>query len=104
MDSLQKRIRFGVTLAVLAAVYFGAAAFERPARVFTFVAAAAAGAFMSATIGLASLLATGNANWSDIGPTWLTWWLGDVAGALIVTPLIVVWARPDPGPNRANWY
>ncbi len=24
---------------------------------------------------------------------WLTWWLGDLAGALVVTPLIVLWVR-----------
>ena len=26
---------------------------------------------------------------------WVTWWLGDAAGALVVTPVVVLWARTD---------
>ena len=28
-------------------------------------------------------------------PIWITWWLGDAAGALVVTPVIVLWAQTD---------
>ena len=27
-----------------------------------------------------------------IVPIWTTWWLGDAIGALMVTPLIVIWS------------
>jgi integral membrane sensor domain MASE1 len=26
-------------------------------------------------------------------PIWVTWWLGDAAGALVVTRVIALWAR-----------
>lgn len=29
-----------------------------------------------------------------MGTLWLTWWLGNAAGALIVTPVLVLWSRP----------
>jgi diguanylate cyclase (GGDEF)-like protein len=50
---------------------------------------------VSATLGFLSLLVTGYAAWSDVGLIWLTWWLGDFAGAVIVAPLLLTWAR-DP--------
>jgi signal transduction histidine kinase len=46
---------------------------------------------ISATIGVTSLAATGQAAWSAFGAIWLTWWLGDAAGALVVAPLLVLW-------------
>jgi PAS domain S-box-containing protein len=47
---------------------------------------------VSATVGVLSLALAGFAAWPDFGPIWLTWWLGDLAGALVVTPVIVLWA------------
>lgn len=47
---------------------------------------------VSATCGVISLSLGGFTDRSDLGSIWLTWWLGDVGGALIVTPLIVLWA------------
>jgi signal transduction histidine kinase len=49
---------------------------------------------VSATIGVTSLSLAGYASWRDSGAMWLTWWLGDAAGALIITPVLVVWSRP----------
>ncbi|HTN49863.1 MAG TPA: MASE1 domain-containing protein [Burkholderiaceae bacterium] len=46
---------------------------------------------ISATIGVTSLVLTDEAPWNAFGMIWLTWWLGDAAGALIVTPLLVLW-------------
>src|SRR5439155_1229334 len=37
--------------------------------------------------------------WSEYGPIWSTWWLGDAGGALVITPLLVLWLR-DP---RFRW-
>ena len=33
---------------------------------------------------------------APFGRTYLTWWIGDALGVLLVTPLILCWARPDP--------
>jgi signal transduction histidine kinase len=79
----------------------GPAAFDRPRDVFTFVVAAIGCTALSATIGVTSLTLGGEARWGDYGPIWLTWWLGDAGGALLVAPLLVLWARPPrPRPNR----
>ena len=72
----------------------GARCLETPRGVllFTFLGGLAATA-ISATLGVASLAATGAAPWGRFGPIWLTWWLGDMGGAFLVAPLILAWAR-----------
>jgi hypothetical protein len=40
-----------------------------------------------------SLSLAGYADWANFAPIWLTWWMGDVAGALLITPVIVLWAK-----------
>ena len=72
----------------------GRRAFERPQGVIRFaLLAAIAATAVSASIGVASLMVTGLAPWSDSGPIWLTWWLGDASGALLVVPVVVLWAN-----------
>ncbi|HSF24329.1 MAG TPA: PAS domain S-box protein, partial [Blastocatellia bacterium] len=46
---------------------------------------------VSATIGNASLCLSGAAAWANFGSLWLTWWIGDGVGALVVAPLILTW-------------
>ena len=100
-------IAVGNTLEGLLAAYLvsrfanGRHAFERLRDVFRFaVLAALLSPVVSATFGVTSLCATGNAQWSDFGPIWVTWWLGDAGGALVVAPLLIVWGN-DPRPiNR----
>jgi signal transduction histidine kinase len=53
---------------------------------------------VSATFGVTSLCLTGFAQWADFGSVWLTWWLGDAGGAIIVAPLLMVWGN-DPRPH-----
>ena len=50
---------------------------------------------ISATIGLVTLSVAGLAPWDNFTPIWVTWWLGDAAGALVVTPVIVLWAQTE---------
>jgi signal transduction histidine kinase/CheY-like chemotaxis protein len=70
----------------------GRRAFASPAGIVKFMLL---GAFLSttvsATIGLASLALGGYTEPASAREIWLTWWLGDAAGAVIVTPLIVCW-------------
>jgi PAS domain S-box-containing protein len=51
---------------------------------------------VSATIGNLSLCLGGAAQWSNFGPLWLTWWLGDGVGALVVAPLLLTWIEKSP--------
>ncbi len=78
----------------------GRHAFDRARDIFKFTFLAALGSTMlSATIGVASLAVAGYAAWRDFGALWLTWWLGDAAGALVAAPALLLWsARP-----RAAW-
>jgi signal transduction histidine kinase len=92
-------IATGNTLeALAAAVLIGrradrAAIFSRASGVLRFVFAAAVATPISATIGLVSLGLGGYAAWANAVPVWLTWWLGDLGGALLVTPLILLWSE-----------
>jgi signal transduction histidine kinase len=97
-------IAVGNTLEGLVAAFLveryanGRRAFERLQDVFAFaVLAALISPLVSATIGVTTLCATGYAAWTDFGPIWLTWWLGDAGGALVVAPLLIIWAN-DPHP------
>ena len=48
---------------------------------------------VSATVGTVSLMLGGLASAEAFGAIWVTWWLGDTAGALLVAPPIILWAR-----------
>ena len=45
---------------------------------------------VSASIGVASLIAAGNVSSGEIWTSWRTWWLGDAGGDLLVAPAIMV--------------
>jgi signal transduction histidine kinase/CheY-like chemotaxis protein len=47
---------------------------------------------ISASIGLTSLVTAGYIEWTNFANAWVTWWLGDVTGALVIAPAIVLWA------------
>src|SRR3982074_3338151 len=50
---------------------------------------------ISATVGITTLAMAGYAEWANFADIWLTWWLGDMIGALVVTPVVVLWALSD---------
>jgi diguanylate cyclase (GGDEF)-like protein len=78
----------------------GRQTFERARDVLGFaLLAAVASTAVSATCGVTVLSLGGFADWADYGSIWLTWWLGDAAGVLIVAPVIVLWATC----NRLAW-
>ena len=96
-------IAAGNTLEGLVAAYLldrfasGAACFERARDVFRFAAVAAVATTVSATLGVASLALGGLAAGGELAAIWLTWWLGDATGALLVTPFLLLWyAQPRP--------
>jgi signal transduction histidine kinase len=49
-----------------------------------------------------SLSVGGFAPWSEFGSIWLTWWLGDAAGALIIGPFLILWSKTDPIPTLSR--
>ncbi len=85
----------------------GMTAFNTASGVFRYAVAAFLGTTISATFGLASLLATGHATAAVAAKIWWTWWLGDTVGALIIAPFLIVWATPRPSHQRpgspAEW-
>jgi response regulator RpfG family c-di-GMP phosphodiesterase len=92
-------IATGNTLEGLVGAYFvnrfanGRNAFARSQDIFKLaVFSAVLSTMVSATIGPTSLALGGFARWADYWPIWLTWWLGDATGALIVAPLILLWS------------
>jgi two-component system sensor kinase FixL len=99
-------IAVGNTLEGLAGAYLvnrfanGRHGFDRARDIFTFVMLAAiVSTTVSATIGVTSLCLGGFASWANYGAIWLTWWLGDAVGALVVAPPLILWSvRP-----RLRW-
>ena len=78
----------------------GAHAFERGRDVVRFAALAGlAATTISPSIGVTTLALSGFVPWSDFGPIWYTWWLGDGAGALLVGPPLILWGVEP----RVSW-
>jgi len=71
----------------------GCEAFQSAQSVFRFTALVALfSTTISATCGVTALVLTGHAQWVLYGPTWTAWWLGDLTGALVVCPLLILWS------------
>ena len=71
-------------------------AIDRIQDVVGLAAVSLAAAAISATIGASTLRLYGSAAPADLASIWITWWIGDLLGALVVAPAILVWASPDP--------
>jgi PAS domain S-box-containing protein len=71
--------------------------FDHTGDVFRFAGVAAAAYPLGAIVGVTSLCAAGFVTWSAYTENFRTWWLGDLAGALVVAPLILVWSK------RVTW-
>jgi diguanylate cyclase (GGDEF)-like protein len=91
-------IAIGNTLEGVAGCYLvnrfaaGRQVFERAQDIFRFaVLAGMVSTAISATVGVTTLALAGFAIWDLYGSIWLTWWLGDAVGALVATPLILLW-------------
>jgi len=78
----------------------GMQVFDRPQNVFKFALAALISTTIAPTFGVSSLEIGGFAQWSNYWPIWLTWWLGDASGILVVAPLLILWSVTA---SRRNW-
>src|SRR5438105_4302587 len=70
----------------------GTSVFDRPQGVFKFALAAVVSTIVSPFFGVTSLALGGFADWANYGAIWLTWWLGDATGDLLIAPLIILWS------------
>src|SRR2546430_8130100 len=91
-------IATGNTLEALAASWLvnrfagGKSFCDRPQGIFKFAVVAAATTVISPALRVSSLALAGFSHWTEFGAIWLTWWLGAVTGALVFTPLVLLWA------------
>src|SRR5205823_8976305 len=47
---------------------------------------------ISSTVAMAGFILANTLSFSDSVVTWLTWWLADAAGTLVIAPVVVLWA------------
>ncbi len=82
-----------------------ASAFFQDAKgVFVFATVAVVASVAAATVGVAVLKAAGHLPWSSLAFNWVTWWLGDIAGIVIVTPFLVsLWGAPHSLVSKPRW-
>lgn len=92
-------IAAGNTFEMLAASWMvrrfagGTRAFDRTSTILVYLGAAAIASACAATIGLIALVAGDLVRPASHGMIWLTWWTGDLSGALLVAPPIIAWAQ-----------
>lgn len=99
-------IAAGNTLEGVVGCYFvtrfagGRNAFGRSQDIFGFaVFAAMLSTMISASVGVTSLALGGFVEWTAYPSVWCTWWLGDAVGAIVATPLVLLWWQNP----RLNW-
>src|SRR5258708_1193171 len=63
------------------------------------VRAALVSTTVSASIGIASLALGGLVASHDAPRVWLTWWLGDAVGDMVIAPALILWIGVKPGPS-----
>jgi len=68
---------------------------ENARSVMMLILGALAGATVSASVGVASLHAGGAIAGPQLREAWRAWWVGDILGALVVAPVILVWSKPN---------
>jgi signal transduction histidine kinase/CheY-like chemotaxis protein len=73
-----------------------------PAGIVKFALISTAATGISPAIGVSSLSFGGYAEWARFGSIFTTWWLGDLAGALMVAPVIVLWSKGLPTRAQAS--
>src|SRR5437763_9342120 len=81
----------------------GGRVFDRVRDIFRFaLLAALISTTVSAAIGVASLYAGGLLPWHQVGRVWLTWWLGDAVGDMVIAPPLILWIGVKPAPHFSS--
>src|SRR5262249_43188077 len=71
----------------------GCSAFDTPENAVRFGLIAAGTTIVGATIGVSALIVGGYADSSPLSSNWTTWCFGNLAAAVLVTPVVVLWKR-----------
>ena len=58
---------------------------------------------ISSSIGVISLYLGGVIAETKLGTAWRAWWIGDMVGALLVAPIILVWSAPPRARFEQHW-
>jgi signal transduction histidine kinase len=83
-----------VAVIILRRLVGSRAAMDRLAHVGAVLVAVGTGEAISASVAMLALLAGGVIDGSGMSVFWRSWWLGGVAGGLVVVPLALAWAQP----------
>src|SRR5436309_7427156 len=73
----------------------GTTVFDRPQGAVKFALAAVVSTVIGPAFGVTSLALGGFADWANFAAIWMTWWLGDTTGDLLIAPLIILWSIPS---------
>ncbi|MEI1374042.1 MASE1 domain-containing protein [Nostoc sp. UHCC 0926] len=77
---------------------------ERVTDVFRFLfLTGMVGPTINATVGVACLALSGKVPWTAYGTVWLTWWISNVSGIFIVTPILLSWGQFTQKKRRPIW-
>ncbi len=75
----------------------GGRVFDRVRDILRFTGLAALlSTIVSASVGILSLYVGGLLSWQDAPRVWLTWWLGDAVGDIVVAPALILWIGVKP--------
>jgi PAS domain S-box-containing protein len=102
-------IGVGNTLEALLAVWMfkrlvdPAHPFRRTREAFYFVMLSGVSSGASATIGVTALLTGGYLQRSVLSDNWLTWWLGDLAGLMVIVPLVITFTEARRPRHRTGY-
>ena len=73
----------------------GRRTFDTPTAVAKFALAIGPSTMIGALVGVSGLSLAGYAEWSGYGANVVMWWFRDLVGALVIAPVIVLWATSD---------
>ncbi len=77
---------------------------NRVQDVIRLLATAFFGTMISASLGSLTLMFTGLGSWDFFATIWVTWWIGDLLGALVVAPVLLVWISSPPIHSNRQTY
>ena len=93
-DTAGHMARAVVAVVILQRLVGRRAAMDRLAQVGAVFVAAAVGEALAATVAILARWAGGVLPVAEMAVFWRSWWLGGVAGGLVVVPLALAWAHP----------
>ncbi len=63
---------------------------QLPQRILYFLIIAMLTTLLAAWLGVGAFVLVGTMDWLQAAQSWLTWWIGDLAGAVVLTPFFIL--------------